>query len=331
MPVQPSRSDVHVNRPLTNISIAFLQSADSFVADRVFPNIPVAKQSDRYFTYDRGMFNRDEMQERAPATESAGGTYTIDSTPTYYAPVYAFHRDIPDEVRDNADDPLNLDREAAQFLSHKALIKRETLWVAKYFAGGIWTGGDVDGVAAGPGVNQFLQWNDPASTPIEDIRTAKTTVQALTGFRPNVLTLGRQVYDKLVDHPDIVARVDQGQTPVGPALVTRQRIAAIFEVDEILVMDGIQNTALEGATNAHSFIGGKKALLSYRPPAPGLMTPSAGYTFSWTGHLGSGAMGGRVLSFRMQNIKSDRVEIEMAFDQKVVAPELGYFFDTAVA
>ena len=44
--ILPSRGDVHVNRPLTNISIAFLQTQEAFVADRVFPNIPVTKQSD---------------------------------------------------------------------------------------------------------------------------------------------------------------------------------------------------------------------------------------------------------------------------------------------
>ena len=126
---QPSRSDVHVNRPLTNISIAFLQNAEHFVATRVFPNIPVSKKSDAYFTYDRGEFNRDEMEERAPATESAGGTYEI-GTDTYFARTRAYHKDVPDQVRDNADDPIDLDREATQYVTHKALIKREVTWNA---------------------------------------------------------------------------------------------------------------------------------------------------------------------------------------------------------
>ena len=65
--MQPTPSDVHVNAPLTQISIAFLQNASDFIATRVFPNIPVSKQSDRYYTYERGDFNRDEMAERAPA------------------------------------------------------------------------------------------------------------------------------------------------------------------------------------------------------------------------------------------------------------------------
>jgi hypothetical protein len=123
--MNPVPGDVHVNTPLTNISIAFLQSAENFVATRVFPNIPVTKQGDRYYTFDRGEFNRDEAEERAPGTESAGGSYTLDNTPTYFANVYAFHKDIPDQVRANADAVLDPDREATEYVTHKALIKRE--------------------------------------------------------------------------------------------------------------------------------------------------------------------------------------------------------------
>lgn len=339
---QPSRSDVHVNRPLTNISIAFLQNAENFIATRVFPNIPVSKKSDVFFTYDRGEFNRDEMEERAPATESAGGTYEI-GTDTYFARTRAYHKDVPDEVRENADDPINLDREATQFVTHKALIKREVTWASTFFTGGvapaaIWTFvADGDGTpSAGAfdptdGANNQIQfWNVASSTPIEDVRLGKRFVLQSTGFMPNTMTLGRATFDALVDHPDIVGRLDRGQTPVGPAMATRAQLAALFEVDDILVMDAIQNTGKQGQDTAHSFIGGNHALLSYKPSTPGLMTPSAGYTFSWTGSVGSGSDGLRITRFRMEPIKSDRVEIDMSYDQKLIAPDMGYFFSDIV-
>ena len=65
----PLVSDVHVNQPLTNISIAYIQQATAFIADKVFPNVPVQKQSDRYFQYLKEDWLRVEAQERAPATE----------------------------------------------------------------------------------------------------------------------------------------------------------------------------------------------------------------------------------------------------------------------
>jgi hypothetical protein len=327
--IQPSRSDVHVDRPLTNVSLAFLQQADNFVADRVFPVVPVSKQSDKYYTYDRGMFNRDEMEKRAPGAESAGATYTL-STDSYSADVWALHKDVADQVRSNADDAIQLDREATEFLTHKALIRKERNWATEFFTTSKWTT-DFAGVdSASPGAGEFGRWDRADATPIEDIRLGRRTVHESCGFRPNKLVLGRPVYDALLDHPDIVGRLDRGQT-TGPAMVLRQNLAALFELDEILVMDAIYNTAAEGATNSHSFIGGKNALLVYAAPSPGLMVPSAGYTFSWTGLLGAGALGTRMKRIRMEHLESDRLEIEMSFDHKLVAADLGYFFSAAVS
>ncbi|CAB4122321.1 Major capsid protein GpE [uncultured Caudovirales phage] len=330
MTMQPTPGDVHVNAPLTNISIAFLQNANDFIASKVFPNIPVSKQSDRYYVYNRGDFNRDEMQERAPATESAGSGYSLDNTPTYYAPRYSIHKDIPDEVRSNADAVLNPDREATAFVTHKALIKREKLFVGRYFSAGNW-GTDMSGVASSPTGSQVLQWSDANSDPIANIRSAKRAIREQTGYEPNKLVLGRPVFDALIDHVDIVDRIKYGQTVGAPAMANVQTLAALLAIDEILVMNAVENTAKEGQTASHSFIGGKKALLCHSATAPGLMTPSAGYTFSWTGLLGAGAEGNRIRQFRMENIGADRVEIDMCFDTKLVASELGYFFDTIVA
>jgi hypothetical protein len=105
----------------------------------------------------------------------------------------------------------------------------------------------------------------------------------------------------------------------------------LFEIDEILVSDAIENTAAEGATAAHSFILGKHALLCYAAPSPGLQTPTAGYTFSWSGYMGASAEGTRMKQFRMEQIESDRIEIQMALDCKLVAADLGYFFNGVVS
>jgi hypothetical protein len=316
----PTAGDVHVNTPLTNISIAYLQNASNFIADMVFPNISVSKQSDLYYIYDRGEFNRDEMRLRAPGTESAGGSYTL-STENYFAHVYAFHKDIPDQIRANADTVLNPDREATEYVTHKALIKREKLWAENYFTTSIWT---TDNTTANWGTT------GTATDPIVDIRTGKRVILESTGFEPNTLVLSKAVYDVLSDNPDIIERVNAGQTPVGPAQGTLNAMRQLFEIDRILVLKSIENTAKEGQTASHSFIGGENALLCYSALSPGIMTPSAGYTFSWTGFMGAGASGGRIKRFRMEHLESDRVEMQMAFDQKLIAADLGYFFDTPI-
>lgn len=330
---QPNSSQIHVNTPLSNISIAFLQTQTNFVASRVFPAVPVSKQSDRYYTYEKGDFNRDEMQLRAPATESAGSGYNIDNTPTYFCDVWSLHKDIPDQHRANADGPLNLDREATEFLTHKALIRKEKIFAANYLVTSVW-GTDITGVAAAPGAGQVLQWNDDASTPLEDIEAGIDTILGNTGFMPNTLVLGRTVWSQLKNHPDIVDRIKYGTTNKNEASVTLQAIANLIAEDvpnfRVFVMNSVENTAKEGQTAVHQFINGKSALLVHSAPNPGLMTPSAGYDFQWKGLMG-GSSFTQMSKFRMDILKADRTEIEMAFDLKLVAPELGYFFTTIVA
>ncbi len=328
---KPTAGDVHVDKPLTNISIAFVQNASNFIATDIFPNIPVSSKSDVFFTYDRGEFNRNEMTERAPSTETAGGGYDIGND-NYSARVYGFHKDIDDQIRANSDSPINLEREATIYVTGKALIKREKLWVTNFFGTSIWTT-DITGVAATPTSGQVLQWNDAASTPIEDVEVGKTTLLQSTGFEANVLVLGYEVWTQLRNHPDIIDRIKYsgGVSPDRPAVVNVAAVSQLFGVDKIVIMKSIENTAKEGLTASHVFIGGKKALLAHAATAPGIYIPSAGYTFSWTGYLNAGNQGNRIKKFRMEKLASDRVEIEMAFDQKKVSADLGYFFDSIVA
>ena len=332
----PSRADRHVNRPLTNISIGWMQDAMGFVASQVFPNLPVQNQSNSYYVYDRGSFYRDEMKPRSPGAQTVGVNYDI-STDVYNAIVRGMHVDIDDQSRANEDSPLAADQDATTLLTEQSMINKERNWSTRYLASSVWTfevaGGASRSSAFDPTHatnNNLLYWSTAMSTPIEDIRLLKRSIQQETGYRPNTLTLSREVYDVLLDHPDIVERLDRGQT-TGPAMATNDALAALFELDRVLVMDAIYNAGSEGNDDDNTFIGGKHGLLSYRPSAPGLRTPSAGYTFSWRGYLGASEMGTRMKRFRMEPEASDRIEIESAYDFKVISADLGCYLNGIVA
>lgn len=321
-------SDVHVNAPLTNISIAYFQSTTNFIADRVFPNVPVQKQSDIFWRYSRADWNRAAMKIRAPNTESAGAGFGTDRD-QYYADVWALHNDISDQTRANADSIFNMDRDATNFLTMKGLITREVSFANKFLVPGVWAN-EATGVNTAPDAGEFIMWNDTGSTPIEDVRAAKRVILETTGFKPNKLTLGGKVFDALVDHPDIVDRIKYGQTPGSPAIVNERSLAALFGIDELLVAEGIVNEGGVGVAEDTKSIVGSTALLTYSPNSPSMMMPSAGYTFSWNGYLGASEQGLRISKFRMEHLKSDRVEAEMAYEQKLIAADLGYLFTNAV-
>ncbi len=324
MPIatNPQAGDVHVNRPLTNFSQKYLQDADAFVAMSAMPNLPVAQQSDLYYVFNRGDFYRDEMEERADGAESAGGEFNLSTDP-YFARVYAFHKDVTDRQRANQDQPVQLDNSATQYVSHKALIRREGVFANAYFVPNVWYNGGTS-----PSAGQNVNWSDAASNPIADIRNAIRGVHEQTGYRPNKMLIGRQAYDTLLDNDEILSRITGGATTAQPAQVQRALLAALFELDAIYVMDSVRNNAKKGAADSTSFIGGDSALVYYAPDAVGLEEPTAGVQFSWTGLLGNTEAGMRIKRFRMEAREADRIEGQMSFDMKVVAPEMGHLFVT---
>lgn len=314
---QPTSSMTHIDGPLTNISVAYLQAQSHFIADQVFPMIPVAKQSDKYFVFDRTTFMRDSMQKRAGGEESAGGGYTLSSD-SYYCDVFGLHKDISDFDRANTDSPLNQDRNAVQYITQQALIRKEKQWQSSFFTTGVW---GTDNTSA-------TDWDDYASSdPLGDIETAKRAILVATGQEANTLVLGYDVFVKAKNHPDIVDRIKYTSSRV----VTEDVLASLFGVQRVLVPRAVVDSVSEGKTPAPALIHGKHALLLHVAQAPGLEVPSAGYTFTWAG-LAPGYNGqGLVMNkFRMQHLMSDRIEGHLAFAQKVVGSQLGYFFQNVV-
>lgn len=323
----PTQSDLHVNVPLTNVSIAYMQSANTYIADKVFPKVPVRKQSDLYWKYSKSDWRRTDVARRAPGTESPGVGWNFD-TDSYFAHVYAVHKDIDDQLRANADSNFNMDRDATEFVTNQLLLKRDLDWNATYFKGGVWNtdlaGGD-----------DFGQWSDAGSDPIGDVAQYVVDFRRETGFAPNIMILGAEVMKALKQHPDIIDRIKYTQR----GIVTEDLIATLFGVEQLYtsyatVAAGpqIPDARTQDAAASYDFItNAKSALMLYSPSTPSLMTPSAGYTFTWTGYLGGNSQGIRVKRFRMENIASDRIEAECTYDMKVVCPDLGIYLSDVVA
>jgi hypothetical protein len=320
MPQPTGRSEVHVDRALTDLSVKYSQSADDFIARKVFRPVPVQFRSDKYFVYDRSYWFRSDAQLRAPATETAGSGYKI-TTDDYFCDLVGIHRDLDEQILSNADSALSLERDATEFVTQHLLQKLEQDFVSTFFTTSKWTTDKTGGT-------DFTQFDDVASTPIEVIRAEITAMAKLTSYKPNTLVMGAEVWQTgFADHPDLLDRIKYTQKGVvGPDL-----LAALLGIDRVLIAWNVKNTAAEGATASYSFNWGKHMLLCYLPPRPGLNVPAAGYCFNWKGLLGSNADGIRIKKFRMEHLSSDRIEGESAYDLKLVSADLGTFFSGAVS
>lgn len=315
---QPTKGDVHVNKPLTNISIARIQSSTDFVAGKVFPVVSVAKQSDRYFVYDKKQWFRSNAKKRAPSTMAARGGYTIDNTPSYFADVWAFGKEVPDQLRANADMPIDMDRDATLFVTQQLLLAKEKDFVSKNFGTGKWTGS-----STGSDITVSTKWDAAGSDPVDDIMVQKIAMKEKTGFTANKIVVVPSVDRALKNNASIIDRIKH--TQVGS--VTNDMLARLLELDEYLVAYATEDDANEGAAASMDFVfGDEGALLVHAASSPAILTPSAGYTFAWSGLFGAGAAGMRIKKYRDENLASDIVEGEMAFDHKLVAADLGVFF-----
>ena len=323
----PVLSDVHVNAALTDISVAYIQDSENYIADKVFPMVPVVHKSDVYYVFSKADLLRDDVQQRADGTESAGSGFNI-TTQTYSCKVWGYHKDVGDQISANQDPAIDIDVTTTKFIMQKQLIRRDNQFVSTFMKTGVW-GTDITGTSGGtPGSSTPAYWNDDAGgDPFTDIAQGQTTILQYTGLEPNVLVLGFPVYQALRKHPLVIDRVKYTMQ-ADAKNITPQLLAAAFDVEEVVVSKSVYNTAKEGLTGSYSFTLGKNALLCHRASAPGLMTPSAGYIFPWQGLTGLNSMGIVIYQDRLpgKGRNTIRTDSDMAFDMEVVSSDLGYYF-----
>lgn len=329
-------SAVHIDQPLSTLTVAWMQDATGFIADKVFPRVSVTQKSNKYYIYDRAQFNRvGDVKERAPRTEAPTIGMSL-SNDSYLCRVYSLATDFDFETLANADAGLELEQASAAMLTSQLLIDREVKWTTKYFGASIWST-DWTGVSGVPTTNQVRQWSDYVnSTPLQDVTAILQAVQLKSGgYRPNVMVVPRQVRDILINHPTILARINGGATVANPAQVADSLLAQLFGVEEFLVMDAIKNTAAEGLTESNAFIGGKGVGFYYRPRASGLMIPSAGYIFTWDELETASGYGLTMKTYEGDFLSvrgvAKKIEANLAYDQKVVSADLGAFIATVIA
>jgi hypothetical protein len=318
---------------MTNFAIRYRQDATKFVASQVFPTIPTEKQSNKYLIFPKGYFMRDQMPVRGMGEEPAADGYELESG-TFSCEERALRHLIDDRIDVNADQPINPDMRATEFLTERSLIKLDREWCAQFFTAGQW-GTSWEGVVSGAseGAKTFDTFDQSGTEPILFFNQRSDEMEGKTGFRPNVMVLGAKAYTGLRNNPEVVKRVlyiSQSE----PALVGQRALAAAFEVDKIVVAKAVYNSAQEGAADKIEYIANSSdAMLAYAAPAPSLDTPSAGYTFAWTSLVpGVGnATAGVIYSGRIEQAWTDWYAIRSAYDMQKTASDLGMYFSDVVA
>lgn len=312
----PNPADVHVDSALTDFSVAYMLQPSQAIARRVFPVVPVAKQSDKYLVWSAADVLRTDAARRAPGTAAAERNWNL-SPSAYFCDVVALAHNLSAQTKAN-DDLGDIEESIVKLLIQDLLIREERDFSNVAFANN-W------GTYATPST----AWSNAAAYPINDLATAIRTVLINTGKRPNVLALGADTWFKgLMIHEDLVDRLPDDSARI----VTPEFVGNLLGFDDVAISTLVYNSAVEGLTASNAFAAtGTSALVLYRDPNPGHMAATAGATFVWSGLLGS-AQG--VQTKRYDVPKDDaypRIEVEFAYDHKVIASALGYLFYTCVS
>lgn len=304
------QQDVVVDPALSNVSVKYTN--DTFIADLVFPMVKVSKQTGKYYVYDKANLRVDKTN-RAAGSAANEIDFGVAPTGTFACDDHALKGFVVDEVQDQADAALNPLIDETETVTEKLLLDREVN------AAAILT--DTAQLTQNTTLSGTSQWSDYSnSDPIGDVRTARTTIHSNTFKKPNTLIMGKQVFDILIEHPQIIERIKYSQLGV----VTPELLARVFQVETILVGEAGNNTAVEGQTDSLSYVWGKHAIVAYISPVIRLKMLTLGVTFTYSTRM--------VKRWRDEDREGTYVRVgNDNYVQKLIAALAGYLIKNVVA
>lgn len=319
--------NVHVNVPLSNLAIRYMPLMDGFVADEVAPRIPVANESNVYYTWQQADFFSVDVSDLVPDRGTPREVDFTATTASYQAARRELGWTISTRERNNADNQLDLEVSKQQGVLARLALLREQRVAALLKAGGTTTLlGEIitGGLDASMTAAANPKW-DLSTTLYSDFSNAITlgirAMRQSIGVRPNTIII-----------PAFVAEAMQKSgifTAAGGPIATYNGVPGdnpyfteypllpqrIFGM-RVLVPGNIKNTAKEGQTASYTDIWGKDVTLLYVTPGPSMTVPSVSYTFQ------SEALLTRQARDDVRRI--DEYFLGNTIVEKVVAPFAGY-------
>jgi len=301
---------------LTAIAIAYRNT--SYIADSVLPRDTVGTQEFKWWSYpiaESFMLPDTKVGRRSQPNE-------IDLTATELASKtddYGLEDPIPQADINNAPagkDPLG---HATMTLADYIALDREKRTADLVFDANQYPAANKVTLA---GTDQWSDFAAAGSDPIEDIMAGLDACLV----RPNVMTMGQEVWSKLSRHPKIQKAIHGNEGDTG--IARRAQIAELFELDEVLVGQSRLNTAKKGQAATLARVWGKHCLLHFRSK---LATVSGGtLTFGLTAQWG-GRISGQMADSKIGLRGGTRVRVGESVKELIVASQAAFFIQNAVA
>src|SRR5829696_6301391 len=163
-----------VDPVLTNVSIGYQNSA--YIADQLFPTLPVAKQSGKHFIYDKGQFRvNDNLRGSGAASKEV--TLNLTTGLPYFCEDHALKQFVTDEDMDGAVAPMDPMVDATENVTEMHMVAREVELAASLTSTGVMTQNTT--------LSGTSQWSDYSnSDPFSVIETGNRRSMRLFTLSP---------------------------------------------------------------------------------------------------------------------------------------------------
>jgi hypothetical protein len=328
---QSTVGSVHQSTPLTNFSLGYHPSEDGFIADQIFPVVPVTHETDLFYKWDLASAFRVEQSDGYGTLVADGAAapvedfgFTIDS---YTAQAFARAVTVTDRQLRNADSVLNLQYAKTRRAQSKIMLDMEirvaaTLTTAANFASA--NTSTLSGTAQWNNASFASQTANVQSVIKKNIDDACEAIRLASGQKPNTIIIPeavRRVMSRDVGLMDEIKWTTGGLTKAANGDIIGDSLFGL----KVLNPWTPYTTAIEGepAANPLTDIWGKNLIIAYVAPTPGIDSPALGYIFRQRPWM--------VRSWRDERISTTFYEASIIQAEKQTSNIMGYLYKNVIA
>lgn len=311
-----------INPQLTAVAIGYSNPDYTLIADKVLPRVRTAKQF-RYTTYSLAeAFSVPPTRvgrKSAPTQFDFSGTLVNDEcldwgldSPVPIDEIQAWQ----DMARPSSGGPVSPEVKVTKLLKGLVQIDREVRVAGLVFNTANYPAGNQATLAG------TSQWSDFAnSNPLDAMLTALD----VPVMRPNTLVLGQAAWTKVRQHPRLIQAANASAQTGGA--ITKQDLADLLEIREVLVGAGFVNNARIGQPASLSRVWGKAAAaLFISEDSANADQPTFGWTAQWGDEI-AGSIPDEDVGLR----GGMRVRVGESVKEIISANAVGYYWANAVA
>lgn len=260
--------DVHVDRLLSEMAID--HRPEGFIADMLFPVVPVQNRSNLYAVFDRGQRLKRQDTRRSDGTEARRIEMDAGSG-TYYCNNYALKAAVTLEDRANMDPVFvtKLYEGKSQFLLDHLLLDMEMRVALQV--------NSTSNVGSSAAVSSA--WTGAGANPLANLNQAIDNVTYANGRQVTDVCFGLEAWNSFRRHADVRDLIFGVNN--GGGYPTEQQVATLLNVKRVHVGGAFQDTAAEGQSGAIDTVWGDNVLVYVRPDSPSMDSPSFAYSFRW--------------------------------------------------